>query len=225
MDNLIDLDKDYGYKYTAINDKVSRDANRTLDHWRDRELDEPGDTALRNINDRISYESEYHDYKKNSVNSIKRIENMIGRDLSDDEMVKIYDILDNSTSYISYADEDEGEGYSGSTIYPGLADSGKKEKRILKLIASAIDSEIFDDFYEKLIGDTDLEEYTGKDSSYKKYHFYGDRAEKAFSDALAEKYGEVETKDEDKKESEPVDERDIEDILDFEKIFDSSKTA
>lgn len=213
-------------KYSAINDKVSREAAANTVYGTERL--HKSDRTISDINfysdDPIDREERrYNLGKTNATESLKRIESILGRDLTSEEMVKVYDLFD-ITSF-GYYDYDGASGKDNGPAELSKYDlaSADRFKNTIYTIAAAIQSGDLDDLYNRAFENKDPddpERYT--------HTFYKDWTAKElpeiYQQILSDKYGEVEPKEGDilPPEEEELSDLDKQDIEDFERIFNDA---
>lgn len=218
---------DTDIKYNAINDKVSREAVAST-IFGDEQL-QKSDRTITDINlygdDAADREEKYYrQNKENATESLKRVEAILGRDLTDEEMVKVYDLFDiTSVGYYKY-DAANGDNDTKESLDRYDLRDADLFKNTIYTIAAAIQSDDLDELYSRAFKDTDPD-----DPQRYKYTFYkqwtAKELPKIYQEILSDKYGDGEIKEEDiiPPEEQELSDADKRDIEDFERIFKDSQ--
>lgn len=208
---------DTDLQYAAINDKVSRQAliggleTRDLILKGDRDFDD-GKT------DEEKIDSYYSTNKSLAVKTFKLIEDKIGRHLTDEEMVNIYDIMD-VTSYSYYLAQRVTSETTDTDSYD--EEDGGRFLREIEYIVKAIEYGILDEVHDRVMDKVQDDPNYIIDDYHKNWGF-DKNVVTAFNDIMEEKYGTPTKKAEDElpKEEEPLPHEDLLNLEDFEDIYE-----
>lgn len=214
---------DTDLQYAAINDKVSRQS--IIDGLDYQDLIKQG---YRNFDKGLSEEEliddRYEHIKDRAVDSLKYIEEKLGRPLTSDEMVDIYDLIDIS-GFGAYdarkLSPDVDYNYEVSEYDEDRAESFNKK---VNYIVQAIEYGILDKVHDMAMKKAEHNP-TFTIDDFAKNRFFDDYVIKSFNEIMDEEYGSPEKKASDElpiSEEEPLSKEDLLNLEDFEDIYRSA---
>lgn len=212
--------KDNDLQYAAINDKVSRQS--IADGLQYQDLIKKG---YRNFDKGLSEEEQIDDryahIKDRAVDSLKYIEEKLGRPLTSDEMVDIYDLIDIS-GFGAYdarkLSPDVDYKYQISEYDDERAESFNKK---VNYIIQAIESGILDKVHDMVMKKAEHNS-TFTIDDYAKDRLFDDYVVNSFNEIMDEEYGSPEKKASDElplPEEESLSKEDLLNLEDFENIY------
>lgn len=211
---------DTDLQYAAINDKVSRQS--IIDGLDYQDLIKQG---YRNFDKGLSEEEliddRYEHIKDRAVDSLKYIEEKLGRPLTSDEMIDIYDLIDIS-GFGAYdarkLSPDVDYNYEVSEYDEDRAESFNKK---VNYIVQAIEYGILDKVHDMAMKKAEHNP-TFTIDDFAKNRFFDDYVIKSFNEIMDEEYGSPEKKASDElpiSEEEPLSKEDLLNFEDFEDIY------
>ena len=211
---------DTDLQYAAINDKVSRQS--IIDGLDYQDLIKQG---YRNFDKGLSEEEliddRYEHIKDRAVDSLKYIEEKLGRPLTSDEMIDIYDLIDIS-GFGAYdarkLSPDVDYNYEVSEYDEDRAESFNKK---VNYIVQAIEYGILDKVHDMAMKKAEHNP-TFTIDDFAKNRFFDDYVIKSFNEIMDEEYGSPEKKASDElpiSEEEPLSKEDLLNLEDFEDIY------
>lgn len=211
---------DTDLQYAAINDKVSRQS--IIDGLDYQDLIKQG---YRNFDKGLSEEEliddRYEHIKDRAVDSLKYIEEKLGRPLTSDEMIDIYDLIDIS-GFGAYdarkLSPDVDYNYEVSEYDEDRAESFNKK---VNYIVQAIEYGILDKVHDMAMKKAEHNS-TFTIDDFAKNRFFDDYVIKSFNEIMDEEYGSPEKKASDElpiSEEEPLSKEDLLNLEDFEDIY------
>ena len=206
-------------QYAAVNDRVSRQAAyKTLD------LKDLMKKGYRSFNYADTDEEEMDDYygytKRHAVEIFKFIEDKLGRSLTDQEMINIFDIFDVTTSGFYCLEKVEDE----SSPIDNYDERGAEEFiNNIDYIVKSIEYGILQELHDRVLEKTEKSSPNYEvDSTYKEMYF-DIYVIPAFNEIMEEKYGVPEKKEGDDlppPEQEKLSKEDELNLEDFEEVYD-----
>lgn len=211
---------DTDLQYAAINDKVSRQS--IIDGLDYQDLIKQG---YRNFDKGLSEEEliddRYEHIKDRAVDSLKYIEEKLGRPLTSDEMIDIYDLIDIS-GFGAYdarkLSPDVDYNYELSKYDEDRAESFNKK---VNYIVQAIEYGILDKVHDMAMKKAEHNP-TFTIDDFAKNRFFDDYVIKSFNEIMDEEYGSPDKKASDElpiSEEEPLSKEDLLNLEDFEDIY------
>ena len=205
-------------QYAAVNDRISRQA--TYKSLGRKDLIKQG---CRNLSyadtDEEEIDNRYNFTKRSAIKVFKFIEDKLGRSLTDQEMINIFDIFDVTTTDFYYLEKVEDENLPISK-----RDEKAAEKFIndIDYIVKSIEYDILQEVHDRVLEKTEHIPNYEVDSTWKDCYFdlYVVRA---FNEIMEEKYGVPEKKEGDDlppPEQEKLSREDELNLEDFEEVYD-----
>ena len=211
---------DTDLQYAAINDKVSRQS--IIDGLDYQDLIKQGYRDFdKGLSEEELIDDRYEHIKDRAVDSLKYIEEKLGRPLTSDEMVDIYDLIDIS-GFGAYdarkLSPNVDYNYEISEYEDDRVESFNKK---VNYIVQAIEYGILDKVHDKVMKKVeDNPTFTINDVA--KNRFFDDYVIKSFNEIMDEDYGSPEKKANDElplPEEKPLSKEDLLNLEDFEDIY------
>jgi len=211
---------DNDLQYAAINDKVSRQSVVSgLDY---QDFIKQGDRIFdKGLSQEELIDDRYEHIKDRAVDNLKYIEEKLGRPLTGDEMVDIYDILDIS-GFGAYdarnLSADVDYNYELREYDTNNANSFNKK---VNYIIQSIEYGILDKVHDKAMNKVENNP-TFIINDFDKDRLFDDYVINAFNEVMDEEYGSPEKKASDElplPEEEPLSKEDLLNLEDFEDIY------
>lgn len=211
---------DTDLQYAAINDKVSRQS--IIDGLDYQDLIKQGYRDFdKGLSEEELIDDRYEHIKDRAVDSLKYIEEKLGRPLTSDEMVDIYDLIDIS-GFGAYdarkLSPNVDYNYEISEYEDNRAESFNKK---VNYIVQAIEYGILDKVHDKVMKKVE-DNPTFTINDFAKNRFFDDYVIKSFNEIMDEDYGSPEKKANDElplPEEKPLSKEDLLNLEDFEDIY------
>lgn len=211
---------DTDLQYAAINDKVSRQS--IIDGLDYQDLIKQGYRDFdKGLSEEELIDDRYEHIKDRAVDSLKYIEEKLGRPLTSDEMVDIYDLIDIS-GFGAYdarkLSPNVDYNYEISEYEDDRAESFNKK---VNYIVQAIEYGILDKVHDKVMKKVE-DNPTFTINDFAKNRFFDDYVIKSFNEIMDEDYGSPEKKANDElplPEEKPLSKEDLLNLEDFEDIY------
>lgn len=205
-------------QYAAVNDRISRQA--TYKSLGRKDLIKQGYRSLNYADtDEEEIDNRYSFTKRSAIKIFKFIEDKLGRSLTDQEMINIFDIFDVTTTDFYYLEKVEDENLPISK-----RDEKAAEKFIndIDYIVKSIEYDILQEVHDRVLEKTEHIPNYEVDSTWKDCYFdlYVVRA---FNEIMEEKYGVPEKKEGDDlppPEQKKLSREDELNLEDFEEVYD-----
>lgn len=211
---------DTDLQYAAINDKVSRQS--IIDGLDYQDLIKQGYRDFdKGLSEEELIDDRYEHIKDRAVDSLKYIEEKLGRPLTSDEMVDIYDLIDIS-GFGAYdarkLSPNVDYNYEISEYEDDRAESFNKK---VNYIVQAIEYGILDKVHDKVMKKIE-DNPTFTINDFAKNRFFDDYVINSFNEIMDEDYGSPEKKANDElplPEEKPLSKEDLLNLEDFEDIY------
>lgn len=211
---------DNDLQYAAINDKISRQS--VVDGLDYQDFIKQGNRIFdKGLSQEELIDDMYEHIKNHAVDSLKYIEEKLGRPLTGDEMVDIYDILDISGFGAYDARNLSADVDYDFEINKYDKDSANSFNKKVDYIVQAIEYGILDKVHDKVMNKVENNP-TFTINDFDKDKHFDDYVINAFNEIMDEEYGSPEKKESDElplPEEEPLSKEDLLNLEDFEDIY------